>query len=269
MISGSYAVKEDLPANVTDADLLASTSYVAAKKTGLANALVIAVADITISGFVIASSRRMQGRNLAEQSVTTNYEIAVVSTGGQTAADVATALETKISDPTTATAIQTQTNTAMSAADWSSDATFTTAPQLTETPTVAAPVSAAATGVITSGTFTLSLYSDSACTTAATNGVATGAIGTCLDNLSSGKIKVTGCTSTDISAVSGSTCSALSDNDVIAIAASCTAVPDGSGNYYTAACGSGSGSPADAATSDASLLSSAGAAGVILAALAM
>jgi len=126
-LQASYESTEDLPASATAADLLASTVYVDAKRTGIAQALSVAVAKVTIDGFTI-SSRRLanKGRRLASKTVVTQYTVEV------TAATLA-AKQTLIESPSIAATIQTETTTAMQAADWSNESVLTAAPAVTVT----------------------------------------------------------------------------------------------------------------------------------------
>jgi hypothetical protein len=125
-VQASYQATEDLPTGVTATQLLASTVYTTAKQTGVANALGVAVSKVTVDGFVLARRRltTKKGRKLASTTVTTNYSVEV-------AAAQATAMETSVASNSIAATIQTETTTAMAAADWSSEPVLTAAPTIT------------------------------------------------------------------------------------------------------------------------------------------
>lgn len=154
-VQASYEAVEDLPASVTPADLLASTPYMAAKKTGLAAALNVPEADITIDGFSISRRRLAQkGRALASKTVVTSYSVDVPATAAAT-------MQAAVAAPTLAAAIQTQTATAMAAQTWTGEPVLTAAPTLTvssttyigtvTTPAPAAPGTSSAFSIATFG----------------------------------------------------------------------------------------------------------------------
>jgi hypothetical protein len=134
-IAGEYTAEETLPDGVTADDLLNSTTYVAAKQTGLATALNVSVPDVTITGFTITPHHGRRpaavGRQLVSHvSVTTSF---TVNIAGSNSAD---SLSASIANASTA--IEAETNNAMAAADWSGE------PVLTAAPTMAAPTMGAA-----------------------------------------------------------------------------------------------------------------------------
>lgn len=168
-VKASYEAVEVLPANVTAADLMASTTYRAAKKAGLVAALSVTADKLVIIGFSIATTRARR-LSTANKTVTTNFRVEVAD------ATAATTMATTITGA--AAAIKTQTNAAMAAADWSGESVLTAAPTM-ETPTVATPVTETVT-VLTAGTFSIQYFTDADCTTANTaKTTATGSIGTC------------------------------------------------------------------------------------------
>jgi hypothetical protein len=102
-----------------------STVYEAAKATGLSVALSVPVSDITITGFTV-NDRRLSAASrelLVTVSVTTRFTVQVAD------ASAAEALSTSIEGA--ADAIKTQTNIAMSSADWSDESVITAAPTMT------------------------------------------------------------------------------------------------------------------------------------------
>lgn len=154
-VQASYEAVEDLPASVTAADLLASTPYMAAKKTGLAMALGVPEADVTIDGFSISRRRLAQkGRALASKTVVTSYSVDVPATA-------ATAMQAAVTATTLAAAIQTQTATAMVAQTWTGEPVLNTLPTLTvssttyigtvTTPAPSAPGTSSAFSIATFG----------------------------------------------------------------------------------------------------------------------
>ena len=128
-IAGEYTTEETLPDGVTAEDLMNSTTYVSAKQIGLANALNLTASDITITGFTIKDHHdRLPSavRQLSRDShftVTTSFTVQIV---GSHSADSLTAAIAGSS-----AAIETATNDAMAASDWSGEPLITAAPALT------------------------------------------------------------------------------------------------------------------------------------------
>jgi len=137
----------------------------------------------------------------------------------------------------------------MAAADWSSDATFSSAvPTITAAPTVATPTKVAAiqptvqvnTGaaIITSGVFLLEGYSDSGCSIVSHGFPFSGAIGACLgpENM---KIKVLSCSDTKMQLTDGLQCNTQGSPKELTLTSTCTHIvtDTGASLYYKAACG--------------------------------
>jgi len=126
---------------------MSSTTYVSAKKTGLANALNVSVSDVEITGFVITTHpdrRPAAVRQLSRDShvtVTTSFTVEIV--GSKSAASLTAAIVAN------ADAIEAETNEAMAASDWSTEPVINVAPTLTA-PSVGAAGSTA--GVTTAPT---------------------------------------------------------------------------------------------------------------------
>ncbi|CAK0902605.1 unnamed protein product [Prorocentrum cordatum] len=108
---------------------MSSTTYVSAKKTGLANALNVSVSDVEITGFVIVTHPdRLPAavRQLSRDShvtVTTRFTVEIV--GSKSAASLTAAIATMPD------VIEAETNEAMAASDWSAETVITVAPTLT------------------------------------------------------------------------------------------------------------------------------------------
>lgn len=161
-IQASYESTEDLPASTTASDLMASTVYMTAKQTGLATALGVAPAKVTIDGFVI-SSRRLadKGRRLASKTVVTSYTVEVTAT-------TLAAKQTLVQSTTIAATIQSETATAMSAADWSAEPVLTAAPTVTVTASTFVGTVAPAVAATPSTSFAMDIGSLSMATGALT-----------------------------------------------------------------------------------------------------
>lgn len=119
-VTGAYTATEDIPAGTTASDLLASSSYVTAKKNGLALALSVDSSTVTILSFTLSRRRSLAAlsrrrslavalgqkkRHLTATDVQTSYEIAVAASVSQTADQVADALVVLLADTATATAV--------------------------------------------------------------------------------------------------------------------------------------------------------------------
>jgi hypothetical protein len=138
-----YTTDETLPSGVTAADLMSSTVYKTAKKTGLAAALSVPASDITITGFTLVARRPSSAaRQLSGTTVSVKTSATVV------AADLAAATAISSAAAGASAAIKAQTDSAMAAADWSGQSVISSAPTMTA-PAVATPVVAggAATAV--------------------------------------------------------------------------------------------------------------------------
>jgi hypothetical protein len=125
-VVAEYTADELLPSGVTASDLMNSTVYKAAKATGLSVALSVPVSDVTITGFTV-DARRLSAADpdlSVTVSVTTSFTVQVAD------ASVAEVLSTTIAGA--AEAIKTQTNIAMSDADWSDESVITAAPTITD-----------------------------------------------------------------------------------------------------------------------------------------
>jgi hypothetical protein len=146
-VDAEYESQEILPPGVTSSDLMSSAAYKAAKKTGLSVALSVPVSRITITDFTVNETARRLSSDVRELSatvsVTTSFRVQVAD------ADAADDLSSTIAGA--ADAIKTQTNIAMSAADWSGESVITAAPTVTD---VAAPVVTAVSGGHTDTTTT-------------------------------------------------------------------------------------------------------------------
>ncbi|CAK0908915.1 unnamed protein product [Prorocentrum cordatum] len=108
---------------------MSSATYVAAKRTGLANALNVTASDIEITGFAITShpdripSAARQLSRDSHVTVTTKFTVQIA---GSNSAESLTAAIAGMS-----AAVEAETNLAMAASDWSSEPVITVAPTLT------------------------------------------------------------------------------------------------------------------------------------------
>jgi len=143
-VAASFTATETLPAGVTGAQLLASTPYKTAKKEGIAAALAVAKADITIVNFAVTAASRallaQQQRALATASaeITTDYEVAAAD------AAAASAVQASLGAANIADTIKAKVNEKMAAATFAADGLFNgTAPTVTA-------VSAVTTGTVSS-----------------------------------------------------------------------------------------------------------------------
>ena len=128
-----YTSEEALPSGVTATDLMSSTVYKAAKKTGLAAALSVPVSDVTIRGFTIVVRR-------LHRSGTT---VSVKTSASVKAADLPSATALSATVAGSSAHIKAQTDSAMAASNWSGQSVISSAPMMTA-PAVATPVVVAA-----------------------------------------------------------------------------------------------------------------------------
>ncbi|CAK0834100.1 unnamed protein product, partial [Prorocentrum cordatum] len=140
LVSAEYTAEETLPSGVTSSDLMSSTVYRSAKTTGLSAALSVPASDILVTGLTVAARRlSAAGHQLSRTvSVTTRFTVQV--------ADERAAEDLSITVGGVADAIKAETDSAMAAADWSSELVITVAPVMT-TPDVAIPI-VSTTGMI-------------------------------------------------------------------------------------------------------------------------
>lgn len=139
-IQSSFTATEDLPASITATQLLASTAYKSAKKTGIASALGVSASKVTITGFTLARRGLLSNkRSLAATSVQTSFEVEAANSAS------ATTLTTSLAATTMAATIKTAVNTAFAATDFSNDSVISSVPSVTAVSAVAPATAKAAT----------------------------------------------------------------------------------------------------------------------------
>ena len=92
-VAGEYIAVETLPDGVTESDLMSSTAYVTAKRTGLAAVLSMRVSDVTITGFTITSADPLHAavrQLLSHVAVTTSFTVDI--SGHDSAASITDAI---------------------------------------------------------------------------------------------------------------------------------------------------------------------------------
>lgn len=200
-VSSSYVAVETLPTNVTADVLMASDTYISAKRAGLAAALSVSASAIVVTGFEVTVSRRQLStvRALSSSvSVKTSFVVTVATESA------ATSLSTTLASASAA--IKTQTDAAMAASDWSGDSFA--APSMAA-PTVAAAL-VAAIPVLTAGDWSVSYFTDAACSSV--DGSASTLVGS---------IAASGCTASSGTSLRIARCGVKAEVDTFA-SADCT-----------------------------------------------
>lgn len=220
-VTADITGSEVLPTGVTASDLMSSSPYRSAKKTGISTALGVSSGAVSIDAFEITGRlRALSERKLSTTAVDvkTSFTVAVADT------TAGTAMVTTISNA--AESIKNETNTAMAAENWAGESVLTAAPTVS-TPTVATPTVATVT-TLTDGSFAVAYYTDSTCATAHSTFVnLEGAIG------ASGATNTCGAPATantgEYTSMEVSACGAGGNARYWTSDASCTGAADGTG----------------------------------------